>query len=241
MIRMLAAASVLATATVAFADESAVRRLLEGKLGAGGAIESVRKLPDSALFEAAIRSREGVRIVYVDEAASLIIAGSVFDARTGRNLTEERLRSLTAIRWESLPFGWALSTTRGSGRRKIAVFSDPNCPYCKRFEKDLAKLDDTTVHIFMYPVIKPESAALAKAVWCSKDRVRSWNNLMLKDIHPRPAPDCEAPIEQLVALGRKLGVNSTPTWFLESGERHQGALPLEEVRALLDAALRARP
>lgn len=111
-----------------------------------------------------------------------------------------------------------------------------SAPYCKRFEKDLAGLDDITVHIFLYPIIKPESVAQTKSVWCSKDRSQAWNDLMLRDIEPTAKPDCDTPVEKLVALGRKLGANSTPTWFLRNGERYQGALPVDEVTRLLDAA-----
>ena len=240
MKRILAAVALLATVSFAAADEAAVRRLVQEKLRDRGAIESVQKLPNAGLYEVAIRSPEGMRLYYVDEGASVIIVGDVFEAKTGRNLTEERQQKLDAVRWESLPFEWALTTTRGTGRRKIAVFSDPNCPYCKSFEQDLARLDDITVHIFLYPVIKPESVGLTKSVWCSKDRAAAWNDLMLRDIQPRASPDCDTPVEKLVELGRKLGANSTPTWFLQNGVRHQGATPLDKVRSLLDAASPAR-
>ena len=240
MRRIVAAAALCAAAFTAGADEAAVRRLLQDKLRNGGILESMQKLPSAGLYEVAIRSPEGVLIYYVDEGASVIIVGDVFEAKTGRNLTEERQQKLDAVRWESLPFEWALTTTRGTGRRKIAVFSDPNCPYCKRLEKDLARLDDITVHIFLYPVIKPESVAQTKSVWCSKDRARAWNALMLRDIQPAAKPDCDTPVESLVALGRKLGANSTPTWFLETGERHSGALPVDELRDLLDRASPAK-
>ena len=224
----------------AHADEAAVRRMMQDKLRGGGTIELVQQLPNTGLYEVVVRSSEGAQIFYVDERASILVAGNVFDAKTGRNLTEERLRELNAVKWESLPFDWAVTTRRGNGRRAIAVFSDPNCPYCKRFEKDLAMLDDITVHIFLYPVIKRESLTLTRSVWCSKDRARAWNDLMLRDIQPKASPDCDTPIEKLVELGRRLGAISTPTWILQNGERHQGAMPLEEVRSLLDAASPAR-
>ena len=240
MNRTLIAVALASIPLAASADEAAVRRMMQETLSGGGTIESVRKLPNVGLYEVAIRSPEGARIVYVDEGASVVIAGDVFDANSGRNLTEERLRELNAVKWESLPFEWAVTTTRGTGRRKIAVFSDPNCPYCKRFEKDLARLDDIAVHIFLYPVIKPESVSQTKSVWCSKDRAAAWNDLMLRDIQPRASPDCDTPIEKLVELGRKLGANSTPTWFLQNGVRYQGAMPLDEVRSLLDAASPAK-
>ena len=234
--RLLLAGAFCATALAAAADEAAVRRMVQEKLRGGGAIETVEKAPWGDLYEVVIRGLDGPLIYYADGAATVIIAGQAIDARSGRNLTEERLQKLSVIKWESLPFDSAISTKRGNGRRKIAVFSDPNCPYCKRFEKDLAKLDDITVHIFLYPVIKPESVTLTKSVWCSRDRARAWHDLMLRDIAPGATPDCETPVEKLVALGRKLGANSTPTWFIESGERFSGALPLGEVQQLLDKA-----
>ena len=129
---------------------------------------------------------------------------------------------------------------RGSGRREIAIFSDPNCPYCQHFERDLAKVDDITVYIFMYPVIRPDSVRLTKAVWCSKDRAKAWNDLMLKRIEPTAKPDCDTPVEQLVALGHKLGAASTPTWFLRNGEMYKGAMPMDEVVPLLDATAARR-
>ncbi len=236
--RVLAAAALalLAAASAATADEAAVRRLIQEKLRVGGAIESVQKTTFADLYEVVIRAPEGPQIFYVDSAATVIIAGSAIDAKTGRNLTEERKRKLSAITWDSLPFQWAITTSRGSGRRKIAILSDPNCPYCKRFEEDLAKLDDITVHIFPFAVIKADSVRQAKAVWCSKDRARAWNDLMFRRVEPKAAPDCETPVEKLIELGRRLGANSTPTWFLETGERHSGAMPLDGVRRLLDAA-----
>ncbi len=234
--RTLAAATFFLLAADAGADESAIRRMLEGKLSGGVTVESVRKAPFADLYEVVVRAPEGPQIFYVDRGATVIIAGSVIDAESGRNLTEERKSRLAAVLWESLPFQWAITDRRGSGRRKIAIFSDPNCPYCKRFEEDLTKLDDITVHIFPYAVIKPESMRQAKAVWCSKDRVKAWNDLMFRRIEPSAAPDCETPVERLVEVGRRLGANSTPTWFLETGERYSGALPLGETRRLLDAA-----
>lgn len=233
--RVLVAALLLAAAFVALADEAAVRRMVEQKLRSAG-IESIRKMPWGNLYEVVLRSPDGPAVYYVDDAATVIIAGQAIDAVSGRNLTEERQRELTKVKWESLPLQWAISSTRGTGRRKIAILSDPNCTYCKRLEEDLAKLDDITVHILPYPVISPQSVRQAKAAWCSKDRVKAWNDLMFKRIEPGATADCSTPIDKLVELGRRLGATSTPTWFLETGERYTGALPLEEVRKLLDQA-----
>ena len=234
--RLLTAAVLLASTFPVSADEAAVRRMVQDKLRGGGQLESVQKAPFGELYEVVVRAPDGPLIYYVDSGATVIVSGSVIDAKSGRNLTEERLRKLNAVKWESLPFQWAITTVRGTGRRKIAILSDPNCPYCKRLEEDLAKLEDITVHILPYAILSPASVRQAKAVWCSKDRAKAWDDLMFRRIEPRPDRDCDTPVEKLVELGRRIGARATPTWFLESGERHSGALPLDQVRRLLDEA-----
>jgi len=227
--------ALVAAAPWALGDEQTIRRVLGPKLGAAK-IVSVEKLPLGGLFEVVVLRESGHAIFYTDAAAQYVISGSLMELRSGRDLTEERLRRLTAIEWKELPFQWAITMTRGSGRRKIAILSDPNCPYCKRLEEDLMRLDDITVHIFPYAIIAPQSVRQSKAVWCSGDRAKAWNDLMFRRIEPQAAPDCDTPVEKLIAYGRRLGATATPTWFLENGERYSGALPLEEVRRLLDSA-----
>ena len=240
---MRAVLGVLGTA-IAFAvaaDEAAVRRMVEQKLRGGSSIASIVKVPWADLYEVAVHGPDGPQLFYIDRAASVIIAGQAIDAKSGRNLSEERIRKLTAVKWDSLPFHWAITTKRGDGRRKIAVFSDPNCPYCRTFEAHLAEIENLTVHIFPYAVLGPKSVHQAKTVWCSTDRANAWNDLMQRRIEPTAAPDCDTPIAELVQLGRRLGANSTPTWFLENGERHSGALPLVDLRQLFDRAAAAKP
>jgi thiol:disulfide interchange protein DsbC len=234
--RLLAGAALLASTSFASADEAAVRRMVEDKVRGSGEVEGVQKMPFADLYEVVVRTPDGPAIYYVDSSATVVIAGKIFDAKTGRNLTEERERKLNAVKWESLPLQWAITSVRGTGRRKIAVLSDPNCPYCKRLEEDLAKLDDITVHILPYAILGPTSVRQARAVWCSRDRAKAWNDLMFRRIEPQARTDCDNPIDEIIAYGRSLGANSTPTWFLENGERYSGAVPLEELRALLDQA-----
>ena len=239
MKRALGLSLALAFSFPAFADEAAVRAMIQQNLR-GENIQSIQKAPWGSLYEVVVRGADGAQIYYVDADAKVIITGQVIDTRTGRNLTEARQRELNKVKWASLPLQWAITSKRGNGRRKIAILSDPNCPYCKRFEEDLAKLDDITVHILPWAVVKPQSVSQAKAVWCSRDRVKAWNDLMLRRIEPQAPTDCDNPIDELIAFGRKLGANSTPTWFLENGERYSGALPLDDVRKLLDEASPAR-
>lgn len=234
--RLLAAAGLLGAAFAAAADEAAVRRMVQEQMRRGATIENVQKTPWRDLYEVVVRGPDGPLVYYVDSRASVIITGSVIDAKSGRNLTEERQRRLDAIKWESLPLQWAITTVRGSGRRKIAILSDPNCPYCKRLEDALAKVDDITVHILPFAILSPASVRQAKAVWCSKDRAKAWDDLMFRRIEPRQERDCVTPVEKLLDYGRRIGARATPTWFLESGDRYSGALPFDEVLRLLDEA-----
>ena len=234
----LTALTVVFFAGAAWPDEQAIRKVLKAKLP-DAKVLSVKRLPYGGLYEVAVRQGDQPRVFYTDAEARIVVIGAnVIETATDRSLTEERLRQLTSIDWNTLPFKWALTTRRGDGRREIAIFSDPNCPFCRKFEKDVASVENITVHIFMYPVIKAESVQQTKSVWCSKDRAKAWNDLMLRDIQPTAPTDCPTPIDELVALGKKLGTTSTPTWFLRNGEKYQGALPMSEVVPLLDRAAR---
>jgi thiol:disulfide interchange protein DsbC len=223
----------------ASADEQAIRQLFKSKLPNTQVI-SVEKLRYAELYEVTVQGDKGYAVFYTDALGQVMFVGNLIETRTDRNLTEERVRKLSAIDWNKLPFHWAVTTRRGQGRRQIAIFSDPNCPFCQTFEKDLAAVEDITVHIFMWPVIKLESVRQTKSVWCSKDRAKAWNDLMLKRVESTAPTDCENPIEELVALGKRLGASSTPTWFLPNGEKYVGAQPMSMVVPLLDAAARRR-
>lgn len=175
-------------------------------------------------------------------AALLLVVGagiaglSIEQRNSERNLALERERKLGAVRWDSLPLQWAITTVRGTGRRKIAVLSDPNCRYCRSLEENLAKLDDITVHILPYAVLGPVSERQAKAVWCSQDRAKAWDDLMFRRVEPLASPDCVNPIVEVLEFGQRIAARGTPTWFLESGERFTGAMSRGELQRLLDEA-----
>ena len=233
------AAAITSFAVAARANEETIRQVFKTKLPSAQVI-SVEKLRYADLYEVSVKGNEGYRVFYTDGLGQIMLIGTLIETRTDRNLTEERLRKLSAIDWNKLPFQWAITMRRGDGRRQIAIFSDPNCPFCQKFEGDLATINDITVHIFPWAVIKPESVRQAKSVWCSKDRVKAWNDLMLKRVEPAAPTDCENPIEELVALGQRLGATSTPTWFLPNGEKYVGAQPMNVVVPLLDATSRRK-
>lgn len=227
----------LALAGAAGANEAEIRKALEPKLG-GARIEGVQPSPIPGLFEVRFRSQEGMQVVYVDATGSYVIQGKIFDVRNDRDLTGERMRKLNAIRFEELPLDLAVKIKRGSGTRVMAMFSDPYCPACRQFERELAKVENLTLYVFMYPVIRPANKDHSKAVWCAADRAKAWLELAAG---PRPkVPDagtaCPNPVDKTLELGQALGVNSTPTIFLSNGERFAGMLPAPDLVDLLDQA-----
>lgn len=230
--RMLGFLSVC-LALAAHADEKQIRKIVEPKLG-GAKIEAVQPASVAGLFEVRFRTPSGVQILYTDAKAENILDGNIYDAKTGRNLTEERISKLSAIKFESLPLDRAVKIVRGNGKRVAAMFSDPYCPACQAFEQTLQQVDDMTLYVFMFPVIRPERIDHSKSVWCSPDRSKAWLDLALRKKVPAAAPTCENPVESIVQLGQSIGVRATPTVFFENGERVQGGMPLAQLRARLD-------
>ena len=233
MMKVLLAAALLAMAvTNASADEAQIRKVVGEKLGVK--VEGVQPGP-LGLYEVRYKSRDGMRIVYTDANATHIIVGKIYEAASERDLTEERMRKLNAIKFESLPLDQAVKIQRGNGKRVVAMFSDPYCPYCKAFEKTLQQVDDITIYVFMFPVIHPELADQSKSVWCSPDRAKAWLDVALRGKPPTAPSTCANPVDKNLQLGRSIGVNSTPTLVLASGERVSGALSKEDLADLLDA------
>jgi len=235
------AALLLVAALPAAANEAAIRKALEGKLE-GGRIEGIQPAPVPGLWEVRYRGDDGVQILYSDATGTHIIQGRIFELRSDRDLTEERMRKLNAVRFDSLPLDLTVKVQRGSGKRVMAMFSDPYCPACRSFERTLAQIDDITIYIFMYPVIRPENAGHSRAVWCSPDRAKAWLELAAAAQPKVPAAgaSCANPVDQVLAAGRKLRVNATPTLFLASGERISGGLAANDLRMMLDQTSAAR-
>ena len=208
-------------------SEAIIKRTLEGRLG-GIKVDAVAKTPYLGLYEVRLDNE----ILYTDEKMNYIFSGNIIDGKSMQNLTEKRLRELSGVKWENLPLDAAFKTVRGNGKRLLAVFSDPNCPYCKRFEKDLAKLDDITIYTFLYPILSQDSHEKAKAVWCSADKSKAWSEWMLNATVPTAAR-CDTPIDKNLAFGQKHRINGTPTLIFASGERVPGAVSAEQLEKLL--------
>jgi thiol:disulfide interchange protein DsbC len=204
----------------------------------GGTVTEVCRMP-FGLYEAAVDGE----ILYVDERVNYLLAGNAFDLRTKENLTAARKEDITRVDFKSLPLQNAVKTVRGSGARVLAVFEDPNCPYCKRFEKDIATLDNTTIYTFLYPILSrdvnaaDDSYPKSRAVWCAADRTAAWSQVMIEGRHlPAAAASCKHPLDEILALGQKLHITGTPTLLFTDGRRAPGAIPLDEVERRVAAA-----
>ena len=168
------------------------------------------------------------QVVYVGEDTQHILIGSMFRLSDQKNLTKDLMLKQNSIDWKKLPLQDAVKTVRGNGKRQIAVFSDPNCPYCKQLETELTKLNDVTIYTFIYP-IKTQSIAVSKQVFCEKDPALAWSNLIAKGIQPSSKKTCANPIERNLSLGKSLALNGTPAIIFSNGFKVMGAYPAQEI------------
>ncbi len=227
------AACACAFATGAFADEAAIRKNLTERLQFPQ-IDEITKTPIAGVYEV----RVGTDVLYTDEQGDHLIEGHLMDTRTRVNLTEARIAKLTAVDFASLPLKDAIVWKQGSGARKLAVFADPNCGYCKRFERDLQQVKDVTVYTFLYPVLGKDSADKSRNIWCAKDSTKVWRDWMIEGSLPAQAPaKCDTgALQRNMALGMKHKMNGTPTLVFEDGTRAPGALNAEQVEKRLVAS-----
>ena len=229
-------AVLLATLVAAFgvtAQEATIRKNLAERLPQIEKIDEVTKSPVPGLFEVRVN---GTEIFYTDAEANYLVQGSLIDTKQRRNLTEERIEKLLAVNFETLPFKDAFTVVRGNGKRKLAVFEDPNCGYCKRFERDLQKVDNVTIHMFLYPILGPDSVEKSKNIWCAKDKQKAWQDWMVRDVSPNPAKCDTAAITRNVEIGRKYKITGTPTLLFADGSRVPGAIGAAQVEKLLTEA-----
>lgn len=211
------------------AQEAVIRKNLTERLPQLQTIDEVTKSAMPGLYEL----RLGSEIMYTDADGNFLIQGSLIDTKARRNLTDERIDKLTAVDFNLLPLKDAFTIVRGNGKRKLAVFEDPNCGYCKRFERDLQKIDNVTIHMFLYPVLGADSTEKSRNIWCSKDKVKVWANWMVRDQAP-PASSCDSTaITRNIEFGKKHKITGTPTLLFTDGTRVPGALPGAEVEKLL--------
>ena len=217
----------------ALAQEATIRKNLAERLPNLPKIDEVTKTPMDGLYEVRINQSE---IFYTDAGGNFIIQGNLIDTKARVDLTEQRVEKLTAIEFKDLPLKDAFTIVRGNGKRKVAVFEDPNCGYCKRFERDLAKVDNVTVHVFLYPILSQDSADKSRHIWCAKDKGKAFLDWMVRDVIP-PAANCDASaLVRNVEFGKKMRITGTPTLIFANGNRVPGAIPQDRIEKLLAEA-----
>ncbi len=221
-----------ASISTAYAGETDIKNALQKKLPQLGQIQQVNKSPIPGLYEIVTEDR----LFYTDKQARYLIDGGIFDLNTMRNLTEARSHQLfdVTVEFDKLPLDLAVKQVKGTGARKLAIFTDPNCGYCKKLEQALREIDNVTLYRFMYPIF-PGSAEKVTGVWCSKDQVKAWDELMQNNIMPAAA-SCSTPTEKVLALGHQLKVNGTPALIFSDGTINPGYLPAADLEKALGAA-----
>ena len=214
------------------AQEADIRKTLAERIPQLGKADQVSATPMKGLYEVRI----GTDLFYTDSKGNYLIQGELIDTKARRNLTEDRIAKLTAIDFAELPLADAFTVVQGDGSRKLAVFEDPNCGYCKRFERDLQKVDNVTVYTFLLPILSPDSAEKSRNIWCAKDRTEVWLDHMLRDKTP-PAASCDtAALQRNLAFGKKYKITGTPTLIFADGSRVPGAVDAAEVEKRLAKA-----
>jgi thiol:disulfide interchange protein DsbC len=220
--------------TAAQAGDSDIRKSIQASFP-GTKINSIAKSPFEGVFEVVSEGPQGPLIIYSDDMGEYLMIGDMLSVKNKRNLTRERMDKLTEVKWESLPLKNAIKMVKGDGSRKIAVFTDPDCPYCRKAEVEFQKLDNVTVYNFAYPLqMHPDASRKAKLVWCSKDRTKAWQDLMLNNVVPSGKADCENPIDENLALGEKLRVDGTPALIFPSGKRIPGYVDAKRLDVMLN-------
>jgi thiol:disulfide interchange protein DsbC len=222
---------------MAWADEAAVRAAAKN-LASDMRVTSVRATPVAGMHEVVLEGEQGPVLVYINDKGTYAFAGDLIDISKGRSLSDERMEELTRVKFDSLPLDKAIKIVKGNGKRRVAIFSDVDCPYCRKLEAELLKVNDVTIYTFLYPIAHPAANQKSKQIWCAPDRAQAWSDYMLQKTLPANKGDCANPMEATLALGQKLRVTGTPTLFFANGKRVPGYVQAERIEKLLQEAAR---
>lgn len=195
-------------------------------------IKSIKTTPVNDLYEVVINDN---KIIYIDKKGEYAFVGNLINLATQENLTAKHAKELSKMDFNQLPFDKAIKEVRGQGKRKLAVFSDPDCPFCKRLEEEISKLDNVTIYTFLMPIpeLHPDAQAKAEQIWCQADPATAWTEWMRQGKTPAPVGKCANPVADNMAFGAQAGFDGTPTLIFPNGEVIPGLMPKEQ----LDQAL----
>ena len=229
MIKFLSAvlicAGLICSAPVQAQAEQQIKVDIQKKLGTTVKVKSVHPAPISGLYEVLV----GNDIFYTDASGKYLLQGEIIELATGKNLTEQRQNDLNRIKWSDLNQSNAFKTVRGNGSRQLAIFSDPNCGYCKRLEKSLQQLDNVTIYTYLIPILSPDSTQKAKQIWCSADPSKTYIDWMVNGVSPNGKSDCTTPLDKNLAFAKTYGITGTPTLFFIDGSRFPGAVQITNI------------
>jgi thiol:disulfide interchange protein DsbC len=215
-------------ASSAFADEASLRKAIETTYPQVK-VDSITKTPFAGMYEVFA----GGQILYADDKLTYLITdGQLIDPKTKRNITSSRLEELTKVDVSTLPLDQAIKVVKGNGSRKLFVFSDPDCPYCKRLEQnELINITDVTIYTFLYPLeqLHPDAGNKARAIWCAPDKATAWQDWIDNGQLPKTTATCDTPIDKIADLGKKYNITSTPTLIFADGKRMLGAYPAKDI------------
>jgi thiol:disulfide interchange protein DsbC len=231
--RLLATLALAGAFAAAHADEAAIRKTLADRMPELPKIDEISKTPIPGVYELRI----GTDILYSDETGAYLFEGAMLETKTKTDLTRARVDKLTMIDVAALPLKDAMVFKQGTGARKLVVFADPNCGYCKRIERDLVSLKDVTIYTFLLPILGPDSTVKSRDIWCAKDNAKVWRSWMIDGQTPAKSGMCDsAALERNLELGRKYKINGTPAVVFEDGSRSPGALPADRLEARMKEA-----
>jgi thiol:disulfide interchange protein DsbC len=205
--------------------EQQLKADLQKKLGANAKVRSVAPAPVGGLFEVLV----GNDVFYTDSTGKYLIQGEIIELATGKNITEQRQADLNRIKWTDLAQANAMKTVRGNGSRQLAVFSDPNCGYCKRLEKSLQQLDNVTIYTYLIPILGLDSLQKSKQIWCAADPYKAYMDWMINGTAPNGKSDCATPLDKNMAYAKSYGITGTPTLFFTDGSRFPGAVQITDI------------
>lgn len=229
MIKFLSAvlicAGLICSAPVQAQAEQQIKVDIQKKLGTSVKVKSVHPAPISGLYEVLV----GNDIFYTDASGKYLLQGEIIELATGKNLTEQRQNDLNRIKWSDLNQSNAFKTVRGNGSRQLAIFSDPNCGYCKRLEKSLQQLDNVTIYTYLIPILSPDSTQKAKQIWCSADPSKTYIDWMVNGVSPNGKSDCTTPLDKNLAFAKTYDITGTPTLFFIDGSRFPGAVQITDI------------
>lgn len=225
----LVVASLIFTEAAQAQTEQQIKTEIQKKLGSNAKVRSVSPSPVSGVYEVLV----GNEILYTDGSAKYLIQGEIVELATGKNITEQRQADINRIKWSDLNQANAFKTVRGNGTRQLAIFSDPNCGYCKRLEKSLQQLDNVTIYTYLIPILSADSIQKSKQIWCSTDPNKTYMDWMINGVAPTGKTDCANPLDKNLTYAKSYGITGTPTIFFTDGSRFPGAVQITDIEKKL--------